>query len=195
MTKVSVITPTWDRHEFLLDRSAPSVQAQTHPDVEHVIVSDGPGDLPGFLAFQEHRHLVVLDHLAEHDPGARWGHWARLRGIELARGEYITYLDDDDSYRPEHCELLAAALDAAPGADFAYSKMSMQGVVVGQDPPAYCQIGTPMIMHRRSCLEFGTWEQSYPSIDWDLVSRWLAAGAKYVHLPVVTVDVWPSAYR
>lgn len=191
----SVITPTWQRHDFLLERCIPSVQAQDHPAAEHVIVSDGPDpelrDKLAALALPGTR----FSELPEHDPAARWGHWARLRGIELARGEYITYNDDDDALRPEHCRLLAAALDEHPDADFAYSQMNLQGSIIGGEPPAYCQIGTPQIMHRRGLLAAATWEQSLPSIDWDLVERWLKAGARYVHVPAVTVDAWPSAYR
>jgi len=40
--RVSVITPTWQRHDLLLSRTVPSVQAQRYPSVEHIIVSDGP---------------------------------------------------------------------------------------------------------------------------------------------------------
>ena len=39
---VSVITPTWQRHALLLDRCIPSVAAQDYPNVDHVVVSDGP---------------------------------------------------------------------------------------------------------------------------------------------------------
>ena len=191
---VSVVTPTWQRHEFLLDRCAPSVAAQTWPHVEHVVVSDGP-DLDLKLSVALQFPQARYDELPDHDPDGHWGHRARLHAIEISKGDLITYLDDDDAYRPAHCELLAQALIGNPAADFAYSLMCSQGAVVGQDPPVYCQIGTPMIMHRRGLLERGTWERSMPSIDWDLVSRWLAAGARYVHVPVVTSDVWPSAYR
>ena len=40
-----------------------------------------------------------------------------------------------------------------------------------------------------------TWEQSLPSIDWDLVERWLAAGTAYVSVDVDTVNVWPSVFH
>jgi glycosyltransferase involved in cell wall biosynthesis len=190
---VSVVTPTWQRHEYLLDRCVPSVQAQTWPGVEHVVVSDGPDlelKLAMALQFPDARYEEMPD-----GPGGHWGHVARLHAIAISTGDLITYLDDDDAFRPDHCQVLAEALIAHPEADFAYSLMSSQGAVIGQDPPAYCQIGVPMIMHRRELLERGTWERSMPSIDWDLVERWLAAGARYVHVPQVTIDVWPSAYR
>ena len=191
---VSVITPTWDRHDFLMDRCIPSVQAQTWPHVEHVVVSDGP-DLELKLSLALTDPDVRFDELPDRDGAGHWGHRARLHAIGISKGDLITYLDDDDAYRPEHCAVLAQALEDHPGADFAYSLMSSDGAVIGQDPPVYCQIGTPMIMHRRETLAMGTWERSMPSIDWDLVDRWLQAGARYVHVPEVTVDVWPSAYR
>ena len=196
---VSVITPTWQRHDLLLSRCVPSVAAQDYPAVEHVIVSDGPDpDLRGKL---DELPGVRFEELAEHDPAARWGHWARLHGIAVAKGEYITYLDDDDAYTSDHASVLAGALDSRPDAGFAYSRMvshnSSSGGTwrVGSDPPGYGAIGTPMIMHRRSLLEVATWEQSLPSIDWDLVERWLAAGTAYVSVDVDTVNVWPSVFH
>lgn len=201
---VTVVTPTWDRHDLLFGRCIPSVQAQAYPAVEHVIVSDGPDPLLAALLVTRSReggftHLVRYCELAEHDPAARWGHWARLRGCELAKGEYITYLDDDDSLRPEHVAVLAAALDANPGAGFAYARTIMHvqdgsWCRIGTEPPAYGHISVSL-MHRRELLEVATWEQSQPTIDWDLVSRWLAAGVGWVMADADTADIWPSTYR
>jgi glycosyltransferase involved in cell wall biosynthesis len=207
----SVITPTWQRHDLLLSRCIPSVAAQTYPRVEHVVVSDGrdlelagkllqPGQAPsGYFADHPLRTSFRFTMLPEHDPAARWGHWARLHGTDVAKGEYITYLDDDDAYRPEHCRLLAAALDENPGAGFAYARtiMHAQGGAycrIGTDPPQYGQI-TVTLMHRRALLDVATWEQSEPTIDWDLVSRWLDAGVNYTSVGADTADIWPSTYR
>jgi glycosyltransferase involved in cell wall biosynthesis len=185
---VSVVTPTWQRRWELLERCVPSVQAQTYPSVEHVVVSDGPdsdlaGRIPAGVRFEE---------LAEHDPEARWGHWARLRGLEMATGEFIAYLDDDNAFRPRHLERLVAALDDNPDAAFAYSQMLVHphGSIVGTDPPAYCHIDTSIIVHRRGLLDLGTWEPSLPSIDWDIVDRWMQAGAKWTFVAEVTVDYY-----
>jgi glycosyltransferase involved in cell wall biosynthesis len=194
-----VVTPTWQRHPLLFGRCIPSVQAQDYPAVEHVVVSDGPDEelreKLGALALPG----VRFAELPEHDPAARWGHWARLHGTDVAKGEYITYLDDDDAYRPEHVSVLAAALDAHPDAAFAYSRMIMHtqhgSCRIGTDPPGYGQIGVPAIMHRRGLLDVATWEQSEPTIDWDLVSRWLDAGVRYTSVAADTVDIWPSTYR
>lgn len=199
---VSVITPTWQRHALLTKRCVPSVTAQTHSPVEHVIVSDGPDQkLRSTLAAWEGRDQpsaarIRYEELPEHAPQVHWGHWGRLRGIDLAAGDLIAYLDDDDAYRPDHVTLLAQALTANPGAEWAYSRMAIHTPagesVVGTDPPACCAIGTPMIMHRRRLLDVANWRTASPIEDWELVSQWLTAGAFYVSIPDVTVDVWPS---
>ena len=70
--------------------------------------------------------------------------------------------------------------------------MPVQETVTGTDPPGRGTIGTPMIMHRRGLLDVANWGIASPIEDWELVSRWLAAGVRYVSIPDVTVDVWPS---
>jgi GT2 family glycosyltransferase len=202
---VSIITPTWQRCERLLNRCIPSVQAQTYQNVEHVIVSDGPdpelaGKLAELASGSAFYHPVRCLELPEHSPERHWGHCARLRGIEASKGGYIAYIDDDDALRPEHVRLLVSALDRNPDAAWAYSVMSSHsqaGIVdIGyQGYPAEGQIGTPMIMHRREILEHGTWGPASSVEDWELVKRWLDAGQQYVHVPEVTVDVWPSLYH
>ncbi len=201
----SVITSTWHRHDLLFSRCIPGVQAQTYPAVEHVIVSDGP-DLELYRKLRVlsrpkllYEPAIVPDCLPEHDPAPHWGHHARLRGLELARGDLIAYCDDDDSLRPEHVELLAAALAADPQAGWAYSWMASHHAdgypsVIGQGPPALGNIGTPMIMHKKGMLEFGTWGPASDFEDWELVWRWMQAGIGYAVVEEITVDVWPSVY-
>jgi glycosyltransferase involved in cell wall biosynthesis len=201
---VSVITPTWQRHEKLLNRCIPSVQSQTYQRVEHVIVSDGPdpelaGKIAELASGTAFYHPVRFVQLAGPHPGGnRYGSLARVAGIEASGGALIGYIDDDDALRPEHCAKLAALLaDPAPG--WAYSLMaswSNSGLHthIGTQPPVCGQIGTPMIMHRRETLEHGTWGPPSSAEDWELVQRWMAAGVPYAHLPEPTVDVWPSIY-
>lgn len=201
--RVSVITPTWQRHDLLLNRCVPSVQAQAYGNVEHVIVSDGPDDeLALKLGAQCGRNgwgNVVYRELPEHDPEPHWGSYARRAGIEASRGELITYVDDDDALRPLHCELMAAALDAHPEAGFAVSRMVAHGgphkAVVGWGPLAPGNAGTPMICHRREILRHGNWGVPSFTEDFDLIERWLGAGVRYVSVDQETSDAWPSRYR
>ena len=203
---VTVVTPTWNRHDSLLNQCLLSVQGQDYPAVEHVVVSDGPDEkLAEILRspvpadqFQDmrqgRRHPLWYYELPEHDPDAQWGHHARLRGIDLAKGEYIAYLDDDNSWHPDHVRLLVAALEDT-GADFAYPLMAVHGrgeYVIGADPPAEGHIDTSMIVHRRDLLDVATWRwfPGIKTIDWDLVSRWVAGGASWVRVNAVTCDYY-----
>ena len=192
---VSVITPTWQRHDMLLDRCMPSVQAQDYLKVQHVIVSDGPDPELRRKLPQD----VVYSELPEHDWRRHWGNPARRHGIDIAEGEFITYCDDDDALRPEHCSLLVQALQDNPQCEFALSRMLSHQPsgdhVIGGDVIAFGQVGTPMIMHRRSILEKANWGVDSDGEDWELVMAWVNAGAKYARVDTVTVDVWPSTFR
>lgn len=192
---VSVVTPTWQRRDLLLERCIPSVLGQNYPGrIEHVIVSDGPDEDLYAILREVVPPGVRYAELSTHDPGARWGHWARLAGIGLARGTIIAYLDDDNAYRPDHISAAVTALAADRRAGFAYPRtlMHVNGheYVIGTDPPEYGQIDTSGIVHRRALLDVATWQPSLPSIDWDLVRRWMLAGEKWAHIPRVTVDYY-----
>jgi glycosyltransferase involved in cell wall biosynthesis len=204
---VSVITPTWHRHDWLVNRCMASVEAQTYVNVEHVIVSDGP-DLE-LQAILDSRMLpagrlpIKFEQLDSDHRGGQWGAAPRRRALELATGGLIAYLDDDDSFRPRHCEVLVEALAAHPDAGFAYTQMASHGqaiedsggTIIGSADLGPCQIGTPMIMHRRELLELANWGPPDSMEDWRLIDRWLLRGVTAYFVPEVTVDVWPSAYR
>jgi glycosyltransferase involved in cell wall biosynthesis len=190
---VSVITPTWRRHETLLTRCIPSVRAQTYRAIEHVIVSDGPDpDLRGLLGAG-----VTYDELPDRPAGpVDYGSRARNRALELATGRYVAYLDDDNAYRPDHLAILVHALRDS-GADFAFSQLlTTRGGVIGGPTPAYGHIDTSLIVHQAGLpQECGGWpmpqeldDQHAP--DWGVVARWLAAGATWTWVPTVTVDYW-----
>jgi glycosyltransferase involved in cell wall biosynthesis len=185
--KISVITPTWQRHRLLADRCIPSVAAQTYEgEIEHVVVSDGPDPalegVPGVRFLPEHRE----------QPNR--GIWARLAGTRLATGDLIAYLDDDNAWRPQHLELLQAAIQRED-VSFAYSRAQCSNDIgtrweVGCRKPVFGQIDTSLIVHNAGLLEVATWQPSGTPADWDLVSRWLDAGATWAHVPVITLDYY-----
>lgn len=201
---VSVITPTWGRHELLVNWCIPSVQAQTYPQVEHIIVCDGPDDklgerMMGLMSGTSFCHPVTYWALPERPAEDQRRVAARRAAIEMSHGDLICYIDDDDALRPDHVRLLAGLFkDSTIG--WAYSRMASHrpdgsSTEIGHpDPPQLCQIGTPMLMHRREVLQYGTWGPASTTEDWDLVQRWLAARIPYGRVHEATADVWPSAH-
>lgn len=189
--KISVITSTWKRHQLLLERCIPSVAAQTVP-VEHVVVSDGPDEtLRVLLSDVDVVYAEVDQH---HEDEVNVGAWARNKGLEVAIGDYIAYLDDDNAFRPHHVQTLVEALEAHPDRDFAYSRMYRHGLgdEIGAEPPEHGRVDSSILMQRADThLKFGWWPApSKYYVDWQLVQAWVAAGATWVFVPEVTVDYY-----
>ncbi|MBQ2681795.1 MAG: glycosyltransferase, partial [Eggerthellaceae bacterium] len=94
---VSVIIPVYNVEAYIRE-SIESLQMQTLTDFEAICVSDGSTDASMAIA-----RLIVADdprfRFFEKENGGQGS--ARNYGIELARGEYITFLDPDDYYLPE----------------------------------------------------------------------------------------------
>ena len=89
---VSVIVPVFNGEQFL-SRCLDSIFAQTKPDFEVLVVNDGSTDgtasiLADYAA--RHQQLVVLEQ-ANAGQGA-----ARNRALDLARGEFVLFVDADD---------------------------------------------------------------------------------------------------
>ncbi len=189
---VSVVTATWQRNDVLLGRCVPSVLVQDWPH-EHIIVSDGPDEHLADFAWPS---SVRYEQLPVHEPGRHWGHLARARALELACGDFIAYLDDDDAWEPEHLRVLARALLADDEAGFVFSRALVHltsGVVrIGDGRPAHGRVQTSMLMHRREVLEVAGWGLAHPAEDWELVRSWLDAGIGYVSADAVTVHHYPS---
>jgi len=194
MTLVSVITPTWQRHHLLLQRAIPSVRAQDYPAIQHIVCSDGPDEtLEDLLLLEPVTYVQTPVH---HEHAFNYGSAARNHALNYAVGNYVAYLDDDNAWRPDHLSRLVEALDNNPEAGFAYSQLIThpQGLVIGSDPPAYAGIDTSVIMHRHELLNLACWpdpdnivnDQHAP--DWAIVAAWLDKGARWVHVPAVTVD-------
>jgi glycosyltransferase involved in cell wall biosynthesis len=96
---VSAVIPTRNRPE-VVRRAVHSALNQTYPNVEVIVVVDGPdpATVERLEALNERRLRVVA--LPENVGGSE----ARNRGIYEANGEYVALLDDDDEWLPEKIE-------------------------------------------------------------------------------------------
>ncbi len=171
--KVSVIIPTYKRSVFYLSRAVESVLQQTYDNIELVVVDDSPESYAerkeiGEYMMQicsEHENVVYIRN--EKNLG---GSLSRNRGIFSCSGEYITFLDDDDEYKPEKVEKQINFMQTED-CDMSFTSMVMyntSGHVV--DVRSYADIksfdnrtllryhltrkitGTPTFMYKAECL-------------------------------------------
>lgn len=98
---VSVITPVYNVEKYI-DRTLRSVFAQTYNNIEIVLVDDQSRDKSAEIIkrYQEN-HPEIIYYLQPENKGA--GH-ARNKALELAKGQYVAFLDADDIWKPEKIE-------------------------------------------------------------------------------------------
>ena len=106
----SVIIPVYNRAE-LLKRTIASVLRQELADFEILVIDDGSSDdiksvVDGFSDARIRYHRQIN----------RGASAARNAGIDLARGDYVAFLDSDDAYLPHHLATMLSLLQSAPGA-------------------------------------------------------------------------------
>jgi len=210
---ISVIIPTFNRGKVVV-AAVESVLAQTYTDYEIIVVDDGStDDTAGRL-------LPYLPRIQYVHQAKRGASAARNRGVDLARGRWVSFLDSDDLFHPTKLEVQRNALRAM-GDDFGvcFTDCSYKGhpeltrtafeesglVIAGDfgelaDPLKY-HLGKPAcfyvqsMMVRRDLLQQirGFDEQMVVAEDTDLVFR-LSAVTKccVVAAPLVSIDRSPS---
>ncbi len=155
----SVILCTYNRAALVL-RALRSLLHQRWHDWEALVVDDGSTDATPFVlaaALQEEPRLRYF-RTAHRGPGA-----ARNYGIRRARGQYITFLDSDDEYLPEHLELRARYLQHHPEVDFLHGGVEVIGYPFVPDrrnrqrlvPISQCVVGGTFVVRRSIALQLG----------------------------------------
>lgn len=114
---VSVVIPTYNR-AGLLPRAIESVLAQTYGNVEIVVVDDGSTD----------NTQAVLDGFRDRIRCIRTGNMgashARNVGMRASVGQYIAFLDSDDSYYPYKLSLQVDWMERHPEIGMVSSEFS-----------------------------------------------------------------------
>jgi glycosyltransferase involved in cell wall biosynthesis len=149
--RYSVVTPTICRPS--LARLCASVDIQTQPDWEHLVVIDVPRDqmsreqqkVLSSITSKQNRTFAYCD--KKHN---NYGHTCRHQIWERAKGDYILYVDDDDYLADEN---VLKTLDSVT-APWAVFPMLRHGQFFLGLPPGICKTGTGMFIHKR---EIGRW--------------------------------------
>jgi hypothetical protein len=200
---VSTIIPVHNR-AALLRQAVQSVLAQTYRPIEIVIVDDGSSDDTGAVAEELARQApvpITVVHQANAGPGA-----ARQRGLELARGSFVQFLDSDDLLLPRKFALQVQALQGQPQCAICYGPsleenhaqqpVRRRGPMRGTGAPRPSLFPRLLVerwwttsspLYRRELLDrIGPWRHWINEEDWEYDAR---AGATGARLAWVAEDV------
>lgn len=199
---VSVIVPTHNRPDMLATAIS-SILAQTMQSFEIIVVNDAGTDVrPVLERFGDRENIRHLAHETNRGLAA-----ARNTGINAARGKYIAYLDDDDTYYPNHLETLVGYLEsndcrvAYTDANCAIQQKAANGFVTVKKEVVYSRdfdydailyvnfIPVLCIIHEKACLSLSGMFDEYLSRheDWDLWIR-MSRHERFAHIKTVTCE-------
>ena len=198
---VSILIPCYNAERWVAE-AIESALAQTWQDKEVIVVDDGSQD----------RSLDIIksfgDRIRWEAGPNRGGNMARNRLLEMAKGEWLQYLDADDYLLPPKIERQVAFLRNHPECDIVYSPVWMVNwseekveqeitpIPEPHDPWILLarwwlpQTGGPL-WNRESIINAGGWRPDQPCCqEHELYLRLLKSGANFCYF-----DDCNSAYR
>ena len=195
MTTISIIIPSYNAETTIID-TIRSVQNQTFSDWELIIIEDGSTDqtVAQIKTFTDERIKLFC----YENGGVAM---ARNRGIALAKGKFITFLDCDDLWTTDKLEEQLSALENHLNADVAYSwVIDFESNAPNSSKPrkpiffsgnVYPQMlvynfianGSNILVRREAVEKIGGFDVTYnPSEDWNFYIR-LAKEFSFVLVP------------
>ncbi len=108
MPKVSVIVPNYN-HESFLQQRIDSILNQTYQDFELILLDDASSDASISIIenyrYEEKVSEIVLNTVNSGSPFKQW-----IKGIKLAKGEFIWIAESDDFAEPTFLETTVAMM-------------------------------------------------------------------------------------
>lgn len=190
--KVSVIIPSYKTAD-LIAACLDSVFAQTYSDFESIVVNDGSPDTPELeKVLQPYMDRIV--YIKQENKRAAG---ARNNAIRQARGEFLAFLDSDDTWMPNHLASQMEMFAADPSLGLVYSDALLVGDPANERKftegcPSKgeatfatlvverCQIPTSTVVARRKALmDAGLFDEKLARCDdYDMWVRAAFTGAK-----------------
>ena len=167
---LSIVTPVYNVESFL-DRSVQSILSQSYRDIELILIDDGSTDGSSSLC----------DELAKKDSRVKVIHkenggvsTARNVGLEIASGEYLTFVDPDDFLAPDtylaNMEYLISQKDVDI-LQYPYCNYISDDEILNYHRPAeHLLVGSEQIFSNwwsGSPLEYVIWNKIYKRSLWD----------------------------
>lgn len=207
---VSIIIPTYKRSKDLT-RAIDTALDQTHRNIEVIVVDDNPPDSEDRIitreklqAYKDEPRLVYHEN-AQNVGGAQ----SRNEGIKIAKGAYITFLDDDDEYLPEKVERqLAYMVENNLELSFTDSMLyNNQGQLIDVRKHSYVTsldnddlliqhilhrlTGTPTLMYEANAIKrIGGFDQVLMGHEYQLMLKSIERGLRIGYLPECHVRLY-----
>lgn len=206
---VSILIPTLCRPDLLIDRSVASILAQTHTNLEIIIVGDGatPETVSAVESIEDSRIRFYNRTLNGPQVLDSYGQWLSSGSIpvnealSMARGQWIVPFADDDAMRPDHLELnlLAARANRWEVCYGKWANHRSDGSIEidGEFPPKHLHFAWQSGMYHAG-LSFMNVEANSALFgepnDFSLIRRMLAIGVRVGAIENIVADYFPS-YR
>ena len=184
---LSIVTTVYDRLDDL-ESCIKSVRNLNFQDYEHIIVSDHP---PQEIFFKIEEIIaaagdprIFLYNMSNRTNN--WGISPAEFGLKKTTGKYVSFLDDDNGYLPNHFDALIDCSEINPNIGFVYSTCLWNNqLILNVSPPALGKIDLGQVLFRRKtfrdCIND---ELNYSGYEWDwhLISDFISKGVTYTHI-------------
>lgn len=128
----SVVMPTWNRLESITNAIA-TVLNQSYPHVELVISDDGSTDGTSDFIKQTYAEQIASGQIVYLENQHYGVSAARNAGLQASTGQWIAYLDSDNTWREDYLLLMGHALASNPDRHAAYAKLAGHDRVNGRE--------------------------------------------------------------
>lgn len=125
---VIVITPTIGSQKLL--KAIESIHNQTYKNIQHLIVVDGPEyyddavEVLGDMSNDMWKNVILMTNpfnTGRKNGVAYYGHRIYAGYMHLINSKYVSFLDEDNWFEPDHIETLVDAIQQDPDTYFSYS--------------------------------------------------------------------------
>jgi len=177
---VSVIIPSF-RHELFIANCLESIVAQTYPAIEVILIDDASPDRSLDVAnavltkySSRFERIVVLANIVN-----RGAHFSLNRGLSVAHGVYISFINSDDEYDRDRLHVMIDAMEKR-GSGFGFSAVE---TIDEASAPTYRETLSFDLRYRPLLLE-----HRMPSLSWGFLSGQLTASTGNIVVSRVLAD-------